>query len=212
MLRKLPIIAVFGGGAPLSPEDAARAREAGALVARLGGHLLTGGGFGTMEAAAEGFAEVPNRNGFSIGIVPRAPQGRLDEPHRDEAGRAYPNSFVEIAIRTPLPPRVDDWQTVPARNHVNVLSADAIIGLPGNQGTKNELDMAGFYNGARDRKPGERRTILVGPPDRFTSEHLRLFEHVRTVPETEDYLRRILANLGYSPGRGGLGPAAQDHP
>ena len=140
MLRKLPIIAVFGQGTPLKPDRIDLARSVGSLVARLGAHLLTGAGYGVMAAVAEGFVGIAGRAGFSIGIVPRDPEGPLDRPNRDLDGRLYPNPFVEIAIHTPLPPRVADWHNVPARNHVNVLSADGIIALPGGAGTDNEIE------------------------------------------------------------------------
>jgi hypothetical protein len=130
MLRRLPIVAVFGQGTPIDDNLARLAREAGALVARLPAHLLTGGGYGVMEAASEGFVAVPERAGFCIGIISCRSTGPFDQPHRDNDGRPYPNRFVEISIMTPLPPRVSDWRTTPGRNHVNVLSADAIIHCP----------------------------------------------------------------------------------
>src|SRR5581483_638703 len=130
MVRKLPIVGVFGAGTPLTADRKRLAQAVGTMVARLGAHLLTGGGYGVMEAAAEGFVVEPRRAGWSIGIVPRHPDGPFDQPHRDADGQTYPNRFVEIPIFTPLPPRVADWTTEPARNHVNVLSADAIVALP----------------------------------------------------------------------------------
>jgi uncharacterized protein (TIGR00725 family) len=196
MLRKLPIVGVFGAGTPLPAERAQLARSVGAMVAGLGAHLLTGGGYGVMEAVAEGFVAVGGRPGFSIGVVPRAPQGRLDEPNRNTDGRSYPNPFVEIAIFTPLPPRVRDWRTEPARNHVNVLTADAIIALPGGAGTNNELDMAADYRDERIRPRSERRTILIGPVDEFSADHRDAFVYTAAVAEAEMQIRRVLAARG----------------
>ncbi len=192
MLRRLPIVAVFGQGTPIDDNLARLAREAGALVARMGAHLLTGGGYGVMEAASEGFVAVTERPGFCIGIVPREPDGPFDRPHA-MAGRRYPNPFVEIVIMTPLPSLVDDWRNLPARNHVNVLSADAAIVLPGNRGTHNELDMLAEYYGESDRQPEERRTVLIGPADQFSARHRELFRHARDLGEAEQYIRRVLA-------------------
>jgi uncharacterized protein (TIGR00725 family) len=193
MLRKLPIVGVFGAGTRLPPERAQLARSVGAMVAGLGAHLLTGAGYGVMAAAAEGFVAVADRPGFSIGIVPRAPHGRLDEPNRDSDGRSYPNPFVEIAVHTPLPPRVRDWRNEAARNHVNVLTADAIIALPGGAGTSNELDMAVEYRDERGRPRSERRTILIGPADEFSSDHHDAFVHAGDVADAEAQIRRVLA-------------------
>jgi uncharacterized protein (TIGR00725 family) len=198
MLRRLPIVGVFGQGTPLQPERAALARETGGMVARLGCHLLTGGGYGVMAAAAEGFTAVADRRGLSIGIVPRLPEGAFDEPNRDGEGRPYPNAFTEIAIRTPLPPRAADWHRVPSRNHVNVLSADALIALPGGAGTANELDMAALYLGEDAVTPRERRTILLGPLEEFAGEHRAAFLHAATLAEARDHLARILAQRGFA--------------
>jgi uncharacterized protein (TIGR00725 family) len=193
MLRKLPIVAVFGAGTPLDPDRRRLARSVGSLIGALGAHLLTGGGYGVMEAAAEGFVAAPGRIGWSIGIVPRASDGAFDEPNRDANGQVYPNAFVEIAVHTPLPPRVDNWRIDPARNHINVLTADAILALPGGHGTRNELDMAAEYRGERSRSAAERRTVLVGPIDEFAPEHRGMYVHAATIGEAESHLRRILS-------------------
>src|SRR5262249_3927153 len=126
MLRKLPIVAVIGGGSAISRTHAKLAGQAGAMIARLGAHLLTGGGFGVMEAAAKGFVAVKSRKGFSIGIIPCDRDGPFDRPKRHDAKRSYPRRYVEIAIMTPLPSKPGDWRKKPTRNHINVLTADAI--------------------------------------------------------------------------------------
>lgn len=196
MLRRLPIIGVFGQGTPLPPERTALARETGAMIAALGCHLLTGGGYGVMEAASEGFTRVAERRGLSIGIVPRPPHGAFDEPHRGADGRIYPNPFVEIAIRTPLPPRAENWHETPARNHVNVLTADAIIALPGGAGTSNELEMAALYAGEDKAVPDRRKTILLGPSQEFSAAQRAAFVHATTCREARRYLTRILLHRG----------------
>jgi uncharacterized protein (TIGR00725 family) len=198
LLRKLPIVAVFGQGTPIDPDRARLARAVGAMVARLGAHLLTGGGYGVMEAAAEGFVTVEDRAGWSIGIVPRGMDAPFDEPNRDPQGRRYPSSFVEIAIMTPLPPRERAWQNVPARNHINILTADAMIALPGNAGTRNELDMAAHYRGEEQRRPDERRTVLVGPRAEFTPEHLAMFLQAEDAAAAEPHVIRTLRALGFA--------------
>jgi predicted Rossmann-fold nucleotide-binding protein len=196
MLRKLPIVGVFGQGTPVSAERARLAREVGAMVARLGAHLLTGAGFGIMAAAAEGFVAVEGRAGLSIGIVPCAPGGPLYEPNRAADGRSYPNAFVEIVIRTPLPPRVENWQEMPARNHINVLSTDAIVALPGGPGTRNELDMAAFYHAVVQHPRAGSRVVLLGPAGEFAPTHRDRFVHATTFAEAERLLADVLASRG----------------
>jgi predicted Rossmann-fold nucleotide-binding protein len=173
------------------------------MVARLCAHLLTGGGYGVMAAAAEGFTAVEPRPGLSIGIVPRSQNGTFETPNRDPEGRLYPNPFVEIAIMTPLPPRAADWRHVPARNHINVFTADAFVALPGHSGTRNELDMTAAYR--EDAWRDHRRTILIGPIDEFTSEHRALFVHAADVAAAERHLSGIL-------GARSLPPRAQAQP
>lgn len=196
MLRKLPIVGVFGSGGAIDAARARLAQEFGAMVAGLGTHLLTGAGYGVMAAAAEGFIAVADRAGWSIGIVPRMPEGAFDEPDRDPDGRSYPNPFVEIAIHTPLPPNAEHWHTTPARNHVNVLSAHAIVALPGGIGTHNELDMAAEYRHQGKLAPDERRTVLVGPAEEFAAEHRALFKHAATIAEAAHHVRRVISNFG----------------
>ena len=198
MLRRLPVVGVFGRGSTIAPEEAALARAVGAMVARLGAHLLTGAGYGVMEAAAQGFTEVDKRAGFSIGIVPRDPAGPLDRANRDPDGRPYPNAFIEIPIFTTLPPRVEDWRIIAARNHVNVLSTDAGVALPGDSGTRNELDMTAFYREDAARPREERRTVLIGPPEAFDPEHRAFFPHAATVEEATHHLARVLRSRGFS--------------
>ena len=202
LLRKLPIVGILGQGAQIPADRAALARATGAMVARLGAHLLTGGGYGVMEAAAQGFVAVAERVGLSIGIVPREPEGPLDQPNHDLDGRLYPNPLVEIAIYTPLPPRAEDWQSTPSRNHVNIFTADAFIALPGNAGTKNELDMAAFYRDEAAKSRQERRTVLLGPAQEFTPAHRQRFVHVENLADAEQHLRRVLTGRGYALARG----------
>jgi len=198
MLRKLPIVAVFGSGSAVEAASAALASEVGTMVAGLGAHLLTGGGYGVMAAAAEGFTAMQERAGLSIGIVPRGHDSPFDTPNRDPQGRPYPNPFVELAIMTPLPPRAGDWRTTPTRNHINVLTADVILALPGGAGTRNELDMAAHYRDEARRPREQRRTVLVGPIEAFTSEHRSLFVHASSVASARRYLLSVLAARGFA--------------
>jgi predicted Rossmann-fold nucleotide-binding protein len=192
MLRKLPIVAVLGSGAPIAPERAALARGIGALVARLDAHLLTGAGFGVMAAAAEGFTGVAERAGFSIGIVPRDPSGAIDAPNRAADGTPYPNPFVEIAVFTALPPRVADWRQLPSRNHVNIFTAHALVALPGAAGTANELAMAAAFTRNGVGSHGSRPTLLLGPREEFPAEGLAAFTHVPSLDEAEQALVQLL--------------------
>lgn len=197
MLQRLPIVAVLGDGSTVPPARAALAAEIGAMVAGLGAHLLTGAGFGVMAAAAEGFIGAQGRRGLSIGIVPRDPAGAMDAPNRSDTGALYPNPFIEIAIFTPLPPRVEDWSHTPSRNHINILTANAIVALPGRNGTRNELEMALTYRGEQAKPREARRTVLVGPMEEFPPELRDAFVRVTTAAEAEQHLVKVLAAGGF---------------
>jgi uncharacterized protein (TIGR00725 family) len=126
----LKIVGVMGSGGEVAIE---RAEELGAMLARMGVHLLTGGGAGVMAAVSRGFAGVEDRRGLVIGVLPA------------DRGPAYPNPWVEIPIRTHLPLSGERGEEPMSRNHINVLSADALIALPGGPGTLSEVRLALRY-------------------------------------------------------------------
>ena len=136
-----PVVGVMGAsGEP----HAERSRRVGTWIARAGYHLLTGGGPGVMAAVTEAFASVPDRRGIAIGILPASGRRGIEGP----VGRpppGYPNPWVELAIATHLDSLGerggDEW----SRNHVNVLSSDVLIFLPGSAGTASEAKLAVRY-------------------------------------------------------------------
>lgn len=150
-VRRLPIVGVMGSG---TAAWTAFAAPLGRLVAARGAHLLTGGGTGTMAETARAFCETPGRRGLSIGILPTMP----DAARGFVLKSGYPNPWVEIPIVTPLGTYAGGDDAALNRNHVNILTADAIVALPGSAGTHNEIRLALRY-----AKP----LILFGPPAQF---------------------------------------------
>ena len=61
------------------------------------------------------------------------------------APSGYPNQWVEIPIRTHLPLSGEQGRDPMSRNHLNVLSADVIVALPGGEGTRSEVELALEY-------------------------------------------------------------------
>jgi predicted Rossmann-fold nucleotide-binding protein len=153
-----------------------------------------------MAAAAEGFVAVEERPGLSIGMVPRDPAGAIDAPNHTPDGRPYPNPFVEIAVFTALPPRAADWRSSPSRNHVNVLTAHALVALPGAVGTSNELEMAAELGPASGPAREDRGTILIGPREEFPAEACAAFLHAASIEEAERCLTRILRQSAFARG------------
>jgi len=112
----------------------------GRWIARQGFHLLTGGGGGVMTAVSEAFAAVPDRAGLVIGVLPSDAADPLCGP---PAG--YPNRWIELAIRTHLPLSGSGGTEPQSRNHINVLTADVVVALPGGAGTASEVQLAVRY-------------------------------------------------------------------
>ncbi|HLU47791.1 MAG TPA: hypothetical protein VK116_06895 [Planctomycetota bacterium] len=177
---RLPVVGVIGSGAEAHEE---LATPLGRFLAQAGVHLLTGGGRGTMESVSRAFAETPGRRGLVLAILPCHP----DDPARPKDG--YPNEWVEIAIRTHLPLSGARGTELLSRNHLNVLSSDALIALPGGPGTKSEIELAHRYS-----KP----LVAFGPTDpahdpRESETHE--LHRVETIHELASFLRSALGEM-----------------
>jgi predicted Rossmann-fold nucleotide-binding protein len=141
------VVAVIGSGVVADP----CCDEVGRLIASLGCDLLTGGGRGVMEAVSRAFHETTPRRGLVIGVVPATvePLDALEDRTATSVNYAvpagYPNAWVELAIYTHLPHSGSEGTRRSSRNHINVLSADAIVALPGREGTASEIWLATRY-------------------------------------------------------------------
>jgi predicted Rossmann-fold nucleotide-binding protein len=141
------IVAVVGSGIVADPHCDA----VGRLVATLGCDLLTGGGRGVMEAVSRAFYETSPRRGIVIGVMPASVEGleSLEDRTPTEVAydlpKGYPNEWVELAIYTHLPDSGFEGTLRSSRNHINVLSSDAIVALPGREGTWAEMWLATQY-------------------------------------------------------------------
>lgn len=133
---QLPIVGVMGSG---SHAEADRCAALGRWLASERVHLLTGGGTGAMTAVSRAFFEAGSREGLVIGILPS------DGARSSNAPAGYPNAWVELPIRTHLHLSGTQGTALASRNHINVLSSDVIIALPGSFGTRSEVDLAIHY-------------------------------------------------------------------
>jgi uncharacterized protein (TIGR00725 family) len=163
------VIGVMGSG---NDEHEALAAPLGRLVARLGAHLLTGGGQGVMRAVSRAFCETAAPRGASIGVLPAGARG-------------YPNEWVEIAIRTHLPYSGERGTDPLSRNHINVLSSDAVVALPGAAGTASEVRLALEYGTPVIAFLGKDNVV----PD--LDPRVRV---ARAIAEVEEFLRRSLGD------------------
>ena len=91
-----------------------------------------------MAAVSKAFYEAPGRRGLVIGIIP-CQEGTV----RPKPG--YPNPWVEIPIFTHLPHSGRRGTEPLSRNHINILSSDVTVALPGGAGTASEVALALSY-------------------------------------------------------------------
>ncbi|MEE9142044.1 MAG: molybdenum cofactor carrier protein [Gammaproteobacteria bacterium] len=158
-VRRLPIVGVMGSGRDAHAELSI---PLGRWLATQLVHLLTGGGAGVMQSVSQAFVETKDRRGLVIGVLPLG--------NSPESPPGYPNPFVEISIRTHLPLSGAKGADALSRNHVNVLSADAVVALPGSAGTSSEVQLALRYGKplvafvhSRDDIPGLSSEVPVAP-------------------------------------------------
>ena len=137
-MNRLPIVGVMGSG---EVEWAERTTELGRWLAMNGVHLLTGGGKGVMTSVSRAFFEVSDRKGVVIGVLPCQTGDQSYQPRE-----GYPNPWVEIPIVTHLPRSGNQGTDPLSRNHINILSSDVVIALPGGPGTVSEVQLAMQYN------------------------------------------------------------------
>ena len=138
---KKPIILVVGSHNDKDGEKhKAKCETVAGLLVKHRVHLLTGGGPGVMAKVSQFFVEDKTRavGQFCLGVLPCA-EG---EPSTKEG---YPNRWVEIPIKTHLSGKTygrDTPKDSNSRNHINALTASAVIGLPGGKGTLAEIELA----------------------------------------------------------------------
>ncbi len=135
--KRRPIVGVIGSGVEA---HWSRSQPLGEWLAGQGCHLLTGGGEGVMAAVSRAFHGTPGREGLVIGVLPCLAGDPLGRPPA-----AYPNAWVEVPIATHLPLSGERGEDPSSRNHINVLSSDVLIALPGGRGTASEVRLALRY-------------------------------------------------------------------
>jgi predicted Rossmann-fold nucleotide-binding protein len=92
-----------------------------------------------MTAASRAFHGVANRKGVVIGIIP------CDDGVPNQPKPSYPNEWVEIPVYTHLSLSGARGTEPMSRNHINVLTAQVLIALPGGLGTASEVRLALQY-------------------------------------------------------------------
>lgn len=113
-----PVIGVLGPGEGAREEDQKTAFTVGRLIAKEGWILLTGGrNKGVMHFASKG---ARTEGGITLGILPGGNKEEISE-------------FVDIPVVTGMGS---------ARNNINVLSSEAVVGIGIGLGTASEIALA----------------------------------------------------------------------
>lgn len=173
MTTRLPIVGVMGSHVHAHLE---KAEALGRWLAGEGVHLLTGAGKGVMEAVSRAFCAVEGRAGLVIGVAPSS-----DDPAVPRRG--YPNPFVEIAILTHLPLSGRAGTGPLSRNHINVLTSNVLVALPGGPGTLSEVELALRY-GRPIAAFIDRRSDIPGLPADVPA--------LTTLAQVQEFVRTVL--------------------
>jgi len=192
VINRLPIVGVMCTHEIGDQEQRKKANEIGGWLASEGVHLLTGGGPGLMSAVSQAFYNVPNRRGLLVGIIPAA-EANTSAAERDnlEPKEGYPNEWVELPIYTHLyKSGKEGGKDDLSRNHINILTSNVIICLPGYKwGTTRELELAAKYKAdavvAYFDKPSEtaadQHAVVRNLPIKFCNDLSELQKTIRKI-------------------------------
>jgi predicted Rossmann-fold nucleotide-binding protein len=146
------IVGVMASGDESLAKKHKAAKEVGSTIAELRFHLLTGGGDGLMKAVGEAFlakkkelAKANRPAGSLISILRAEKLPELDDQRKRNWQPHADNGIGEIVIRTHLPYSGPKGRDPLSRNHINALTSDLIVILPGGSGTFSELRLAWEY-------------------------------------------------------------------
>jgi predicted Rossmann-fold nucleotide-binding protein len=92
-----------------------------------------------MASVSKAFYESGDRLGSVIGIIPCQENSVHPKP-------GYPNPWIEIPIFTHLSLSGTHGAEPLSRNHINILTSDIIVALPGGTGTASEAALAVAYH------------------------------------------------------------------
>ena len=182
---KRPCVGVIGSGIE---KHSQLSEPVGCWLAEQGCDLINGGGGGVMEAVSQAFAESPGRKGNVIGVIPAS--GSCDSPDARSAYaplHGYPNAWVDVPIYTHLPLSGTSGKDIASRNHIIILSADAIVAFPGGAGTRSEIQLSQEYG-----KP----LLILNPNhewDEFKNTRLSMAENLE---DTFQWLAKHIIQTG----------------
>jgi uncharacterized protein (TIGR00725 family) len=175
-------VGVMGSGRRLDTTVQTSAAQVGELLADLKVNLLTGGGGGVMQAVSESFREAQTRKSQSEGIIIGIlrPAGLDDE---SVARLRREKNYSDLSIRTHLPFSGDKGTDTLSRNHINALTPDVIVALPGAGGTAGEVTLALRYGTP---------LIVFSPDSKAVSAFPKYPHHAKEIAEVREFLLKHL--------------------
>ena len=162
------------GNEEVDEEETRLASEIGIAVAEQGFHLLTGGGLGLMKVVGQAFlnkkqnllrANQPTGNLISVLRAKTLPE--LNKQRKRNWRSKQDNLLGEIVIRTHLPHSGAKGSDPLSRNHINALTSDLLVILPGGAGTLSELQLAWEYGNDIMIYLGDHGTVGGMRPERL---------------------------------------------
>jgi predicted Rossmann-fold nucleotide-binding protein len=171
------IVGVMASGNDfLAKKHQGLAKQVGSAIAQLGFHLLTGGGNGLMATVGRAFLDekrkllkTKRRAGNLISILRAEELPKLHKDGKRIWKANADNGLGEIVIRTHLPLSGKKGTDPLSRNHINALTADLVVILPGGSGTLSELQLA-FEYGKDIMIFVEKGNVGGKSPDELTKE------------------------------------------
>ena len=149
-----------------------------------------------MTSVSKAFVETEGRRGICMAVLPGVPEGAREawdpqgqDPRAPGEGRVcappgYPNEHVELVIQTHLSSGGTEGQSERSRNHINVLSSDVVVALPGGPGTCSECLLAKRY--------GLPLLCFLGPGAEVTGLGRDGVEVATGIEEVRSWLDRVL--------------------
>jgi predicted Rossmann-fold nucleotide-binding protein len=184
MPKKRPCVGVIGSG---TKKYSQISQPLGRWLAEQECDLVNGGGGGVMEAVSQAYADIPDRKGSIIGVIPST--SACDSTEARSAYTplpGYPNAWVDIPIYTHLPLSGTSGKETASRNHIIILSADVIVAFPGGAGTRSEIQLALEYG-----KP----LLIINPNhewDEFKNTQTPITENLEEVIQWfENHISRV---------------------